>query len=178
MSSLRGLSAITITLVGCAGAGTATAPVAAAPALTCVLKPLGQSAVGGTLTFSEITGGVLVTGQVTGLPPHTVHGFHVHEKGDCSAPDGSSAGAHFNPTEVGHGSVDAAPSHVGDLGNIEADDQGVAAVRVMKHGAALRVGPAAVLGRAVIVHANPDDFTTQPTGAAGGRIGCGVIAAE
>lgn len=163
-----------------------TAPVAdAAPDMTlppashtvAILSATEGNSVTGELAFEAVDGGVAITGQVNGLPPGSEHGFHVHETGDCSAPDGSSAGGHFNPMDVDHGRVGAGAHHVGDTDNIVADDTGVATVNTRLEGATLADGaPTDVLGRGVIVHADPDDYATQPTGNAGARLACGVIA--
>ena len=127
----------------------------------------------GTVTFTKGTDGIQVVADVTGLTPGK-HGFHVHEFGDCSSPDGNSAGAHFNPTHKQHGAPNAADRHAGDLGNIEADASGKAHLdwkdKVMKLS-----GPDSVVGRSVILHEKEDDLKTQPTGNAGGRLACGVI---
>ena len=117
-----------------------------------------------------------VTGSINGLEPGSIHGFHVHEKGDCSAPDAGSAGGHFNPNSQPHGNPDAPPHHAGDTRNITADAQGVAQVDVQLSGVSLSSGgPEDILGKAVVVHAKPDDYKTQPSGASGDRIACGVI---
>ena len=118
--------------------------------------------------------GVHFTGTVTGLPAG-VHGFHIHETGDCSAPDGSSAGGHFNPTGAPHGGPQSAERHLGDLGNITADASGNAEVNIHAGGVTLGEGENAIMGKAIIVHAGADDLTTQPTGDAGARLACGVI---
>ena len=114
-----------------------------------------------------------VKARITGLTPGT-HGFHVHEFGDCSAADFTSAGGHFNPMTQPHGAPTASMRHVGDLGNIEANADGVATLDLSDSQVALS-GMHGVVGRAVIVHAKADDLKTQPTGDAGGRLGCGVI---
>jgi len=138
-----------------------------------VLHPTAGSNVSGTVTFTKGTDGIQVVADVTGLTPGK-HGFHVHEFGDCSSPDGNSAGAHFNPTHKQHGAPNAADRHAGDLGNIEADASGKAHLdwkdKVMKLS-----GPDSVVGRSVILHEKEDDLKTQPTGNAGGRLACGVI---
>lgn len=139
------------------------------------LQALGDSGITGRIVFTEADGAVRVIGEVRGLAPSTAHGFHVHEKGDCSAPDGSSAGGHFNPTHKGHGDPGSAESHVGDLGNLTSDAKGTAQVSVVKQGATLGEGETSYLGKSVIVHTSPDDLKSQPTGNAGGRIACGVI---
>ena len=109
--------------------------------------------------------------------PKGQRGFHVHEKGDCSAPDGASAGGHFNPSTKPHGPRDVPERHVGDLGNLKADPYGLARVDFVDAQLSLE-GASSILQKAVIVHANPDDFKTQPTGNAGGRLACGVVEAK
>jgi len=140
------------------------------------LKPTEGSTVAGALDFAIVDGGIRVTGEVTGLAPGSEHGFHVHENGDCSAPDGTSAGGHFNPATTDHGRVGHGAHHAGDSDNIVANDQGVATIDTLLQGATLGDGePTEIIGRGVIVHADPDDYTTQPTGNAGARLACGVI---
>ena len=106
-------------------------------------------------------------------------GIHIHEKGDCSAPDGASAGLHFNPGGKAHGGTSGTERHGGDLGNLEADSYGDATINVDVEGISAAAGGAnSVVGRGLIVHADPDDFKTQPTGNSGKRLACGVIAAK
>lgn len=140
------------------------------------LNPTEGNEARGTITFSRAAGAVVIDGELSGLTPG-LHGLHIHEKGDCSAPDGTSAGGHFAPDGDPHGSPDSPPAehHVGDLGNIEATDEGFAVVNVVDAEMTLDDGPKSVLGRAMIVHSGEDDFETQPTGAAGSRVACGVI---
>ncbi|MCI0697109.1 superoxide dismutase family protein [candidate division KSB1 bacterium] len=138
-----------------------------------VLHPTQGNTAQGVVTFTKEEGGIHVIAKLTGVPKGE-HGFHIHEFGDCSAADGTSAGGHFNPTSMQHAGPMAEKRHVGDLGNVTADDQGnVSLDYVDKHLAFM--GPNSIIGYAVILHANADDFTTQPTGNAGGRIACGVI---
>jgi Cu-Zn family superoxide dismutase len=158
-------------------------PVAAAPPATSstalvALAPTRDSKVSGTLTMTqEPGGGVSVVGQVGNLEPGSAHGFHVHDRGDCSAPDGSSAGEHFNPTSQEHGNPAAGTHHVGDMVNIQANDSGTADVRITIPAATLHDGgPNDLVGKGVIVHASPDDYTTQPSGNSGARLACGRIA--
>jgi len=146
-----------------AAAGRAVAVLHAAPA----------GKVEGTVWFDPAPGGIKVKARVTGLAPGT-HGFHIHEFGDCSAADFTSAGGHFNPMAQAHGAPQDAARHVGDLGNIEAGADGVASLEWTDSQLAFE-GHHGVLGRAVIVHAKADDLKTQPTGDAGGRLACGVI---
>ena len=138
-----------------------------------VLRSAATGKVEGTIWFEPSGSTVAVKARITGLTPGT-HGFHVHEFGDCSAADFTSAGGHFNPMSQAHGAPTASTRHVGDLGNIEANAEGVAALELSDAQVALS-GMHDVVGRAVIVHAKADDLKTQPTGDAGGRLACGVI---
>jgi Cu-Zn family superoxide dismutase len=135
-----------------------------------VLHSASGSEVSGTVTFTKSGDGVKVVAEVSGLTPGK-HGFHVHEFGDCSAPDAASAGSHFNPTKDPHAGHDADKRHMGDLGNLEADSSGKARLELTDK----KMKLSAVLGKAVIVHEKADDLKTQPTGDAGGRVACGVI---
>ena len=153
-------------------------PEAVSARASATLQATEGNSVAGTLEFTSVDGGVRVTGQVTGLQGGE-HGFHVHENGDCSAPDASSAGGHFNPASTAHGRVGQGEHHAGDSDNISANAQGVATVDTLLQGVTLGDGSGTdIVGRGVIVHADPDDYTTQPTGNAGGRLACGVIAAQ
>ena len=140
---------------------------------TCKLESKSGSQVTGTVTFTKVGDYVQVMADISGLTPGK-HGFHIHEFGDCSAPDATSAGSHFNPGKHNHGAPDASDRHEGDLGNIEADASGKAHLewsdKMMKLS-----GADSILGRSVIVHEKADDLKTQPTGDAGGRLACGVI---
>lgn len=152
------------------------APAASAAPVTralAQLQPTKGSEVHGTVTFSRAPGGVRVVARIEGLTPG-LHGFHIHEYGDCSAPDGSAAGSHFNPGGSPHAGPADAARHAGDLGNVEADATGVASLDYVDAMASFE-GEASILGRGVIVHASPDDLKTQPTGNAGGRLACAVI---
>ena len=140
---------------------------------TVALRPTQGSTVEGAVTFTRTAGGVAVSGKLTGLTPGK-HGFHIHEFGDCSAPDGASAGGHFNPAGHPHAGPTDAAHHAGDLGNIEAAADGTATVDLKDAQMALD-GAQTIVGRGVIVHAKADDLKTQPTGDAGGRLACGVI---
>jgi Cu-Zn family superoxide dismutase len=138
-----------------------------------VLHPAKDGKVEGVLTFAKAASGAKVTGRISGLTPGT-HGFHIHEFGDCTAADFSSAGGHYNPTGHQHAGPEEARRHIGDMGNIEAGADGVATVDYTDP--RLRFdGAQGILGRGVIVHTNPDDLKTQPTGNAGGRLACGAI---
>ncbi len=138
-----------------------------------VLHPTKGNHVTGTVTFTKVPDGVRVQANITGLTPGK-HGFHVHEFGDCTAADGTSAGGHFNPTHEQHGAPDAQHRHVGDMGNVDANSSGTATLDYVDHHMALK-GEKSVIGHAVIVHEKADDLKSQPTGNAGGRVACGVI---
>ena len=139
-----------------------------------VLHPTGANKVSGTVTFTEVADGVQVNAELTGLTPGN-HGFHVHEFGDCSAGDASSAGAHFNPTNKPHAGPDATERHVGDMGNVEADASGKATLEYLDHQISLTNDQSSVIGRSVVVHAKADDLKSQPSGDSGARIACGAI---
>jgi Cu-Zn family superoxide dismutase len=147
-----------------------------APGATAPLQAKGGSQVGGTILFSPQGSGLRVVARVTGLKPGQEHGFHIHEKGDCSAPDAMSAGGHFNPTAQPHG-PQGMPHHGGDMPSLKADAMGHAEATFTVEGVSLTGPTDGVIGKAVVVHAMPDDYKTQPTGNSGGRIACGVIAA-
>jgi Cu-Zn family superoxide dismutase len=138
--------------------------------LVCVLTATKGNTVAGTIVLEQKDGYCQLTGEVTGLTPGE-HGFHVHMFGDLRAPDGASAGGHYNPDAHQHGGPDAADHHQGDLGNITADANGVAKVDVKLKGVDLH----ALLGRSLVVHRDPDDLKTQPAGNSGPRIAVGVI---
>jgi Cu-Zn family superoxide dismutase len=158
-----------------ADAGATSAPVSSA---TVHLASASGSLVSGTINLMPMGNGVHLTGEVGGLQPGTFHGFHIHENGDCSAPDASSAGGHFNPTGMPHGRQDTPSHHAGDMDNIIANEQGVAQIDAHLEEATLGGGGETdILGRALIVHADPDDYTSQPSGSAGARVACGVITA-
>jgi Cu-Zn family superoxide dismutase len=139
------------------------------------IDPKSGSSLSGLATFQEVQGGVLVEIHVENTPPGW-HAVHVHEKGDCSAADGSSAGGHFNPAALNHGSPHAVGAHhAGDLGNMEVTADGKGHHVILMPDLTVASGPNSVVGRSIVVHAGVDDLVTQPTGNAGGRIGCGVI---
>jgi Cu-Zn family superoxide dismutase len=152
------------------------ASMQSAPRATAVLQPTAGNAAAGTVTFTQSGAKVLVSGEVRGLKPNAQHGFHVHEKGDCSAPDATSAGGHFNPDGKPHGDAHHAPHHAGDLPPLVADAAGVARINFEADSFSVGSGAANdVVGRGLIVHRDPDDFKTQPTGNSGARIACAVV---
>ncbi|HEY7000784.1 MAG TPA: superoxide dismutase family protein [Candidatus Udaeobacter sp.] len=139
-----------------------------------VLHPTAGNNVTGTVTFTEVADGVQVRAEISGLTPGN-HGFHVHEFGDCSAADASSAGAHFNPMHKPHAGPDAPERHEGDMGNVQADASGKARLEYVDHQISLTNDQRSAIGRSVVVHAKADDLKTQPSGDSGARVACGVI---
>lgn len=139
-------------------------------ALVAVIHPVGEDGASGVVRFEQVDEGVRITADVEGLS-EGLHGFHIHQYGDCTAADATSAGGHFNPAGAPHSGPDAAERHMGDMGNLEAGADGRAVMDVIDGTVDLGM----ILGRGVIVHAEADDLVSQPTGAAGGRLGCGVI---
>ncbi|HEY0502517.1 MAG TPA: superoxide dismutase family protein [Lysobacter sp.] len=179
-ASLAGLIVPALVLAACAPAPTRPPPappaVSTAQAATVVLASASGSLVSGKLDVVPMRDGVHLTGEIGGLQRAGTHAIHIHETGDCSAVDASSAGAHFNPAAQPHGKVGAGAHHAGDMDNLTANAQGVARINAHASGVTLGGGAANdVAGRAVIVHAMPDDYRTQPTGNAGARVACGII---
>lgn len=141
-----------------------------AEAAIAVLKPTGEYKAQGKIVFRAQEGGVQLSGHIEGLTPG-LHGFHIHEFGDLSAADGSSAGDHYNPGGHAHGGPESPARHAGDLGNVEADENGVARIEMKVPGIVLDD----VIGRSLVVHADADDLKSQPAGNAGPRAALGVI---
>ncbi len=154
---------------GCSAMGPASGPSA-----TATLEPTKGNNTKGTVTFTQRGGSVRVVAQVSGLKPDAEHGFHVHEKGDCSSGDGMSAGGHYNPAGKAHGSL-ATDHHAGDMPNLKSDAYGNATASYEIPGVSIGSGAADLVGRGLIVHRDPDDYRTQPTGNAGPRLACAVI---
>lgn len=140
------------------------------------LEPKSGSTVTGTATFTEKNGKVAFEAKLTGLAPG-VHAIHIHEKADCSAADASSAGGHWNPTFKKHGKWGSVEYHKGDIGNFTADPSGNAKISLTTDEWCIGCGDETkdILGKGLIVHEKADDFTTQPTGNAGGRQACSAI---
>jgi Cu-Zn family superoxide dismutase len=165
---------------GCGSQEPASEDAAAASAesirrLDTVLKSKSGSELTGIAMFIQDSAGVSLQLNVENSPPGE-HAVHIHEIGDCSADDASSAGGHWNPTAEDHGQWGEAPHHLGDIGNITVGEDGMGALSLTTDRWTLGGGADNdIYGKAIIVHADPDDFTSQPTGAAGGRIGCAVI---
>jgi Cu-Zn family superoxide dismutase len=139
------------------------------------LQPTKGNTATGTATFTQRGGKVLVEVKVSGLTPGTEHGFHIHEKGDCSSGDGMSTGAHFNPLGQPHAHYSVPDRHAGDMPALKADAAGNASVVVELDVITVTDGSTGIVGRGLIVHAQPDDYKTQPTGNSGARVACGVI---
>jgi Cu-Zn family superoxide dismutase len=148
----------------------AGAPAPATHAV-CVIVPMGDHKANGVIMLTQTEKGVQLEGEIKGLKPGE-HGFHIHEFGDLRAADGTSAGGHYNPQNKPHAGPHDAERHVGDLGNVKANGEGVAKIDVLAEGAHLHY----IIGRSLVVHADVDDFKTQkPPGNAGARVGVGVI---
>ena len=156
---------------GCAtmggGGGGATA--------VATLEPTKGNTTSGTVTFAQRGDRVRVTANLKGLKPGAEHGFHVHEKGDCSSGDGMSAGGHFNPAGKPHGQHPGAERHAGDMPNLKADASGRATATFETSNITIGQGAADIVGKGLIVHRDPDDYKSQPAGNAGPRLACAVI---
>jgi Cu-Zn family superoxide dismutase len=144
------------------------------PVAEATLAPTRGNSASGMVTFAGRGEKVQVSARVSGLTPGG-HGFHIHEKGDCSAPDATSAGGHFNPGGQPHGHPQRGEHHAGDMPMLMADAYGNATLNTELDSVRLDDGAHGIIGKAVVIHAAPDDFTTQPTGNSGARVACGVI---
>jgi superoxide dismutase, Cu-Zn family len=144
------------------------------PSAVAVLHPTGGNQVSGEVRFTKTSDGIRVVADIQGLTPGNKHGFHIHEFGDCTDEDALSAGDHYNPTDQPHGGPQDERRHVGDFGNVEADEDGIAHFVLIDPVISLD-GPHSIIGRSVVVHAEEDDMQTQPSGDAGKRLACGVI---
>ncbi len=169
--TLLGVLAAAALLGGCSS-------VSLQPAATAVLTETKGNTVNGFVRFTPQNGSVLVAGEVRGLAPNKEHGFHIHEKGDCSSGDGMSTGGHFNPLGKAHGAHEHAEHHAGDLVSLKADANGVARFSYTTTAITVNEGATNIVGRGLIVHRDPDDYKTQPTGNSGPRVACGVIGME
>jgi superoxide dismutase, Cu-Zn family len=145
------------------------------PRASAGLQPTKGNKAAGTIDFVQSGSKVRVSGNVSGLTPGREHGFHIHEAGDCSSGDGMSAKGHFNPQGKPHGHPSASERHAGDMPSLRADASGNAKVDAELDIVTVAAGPTSVVGRGLIVHADPDDYKTQPTGNAGARLACAVI---
>jgi Cu-Zn family superoxide dismutase len=152
------------------------APVTAPAGAAAVLAATQGNTAAGSLALSADGSAVRITGSLSGLKPNGEFGFHIHEKGDCSAPDASSAGGHFNPTSAPHGDPQGETHHAGDMLNAKSDAQGVAQVDATATNVTLGSGqPNDIVGKAIVLHEKADDYKSQPAGDSGARIACGVI---
>ena len=138
------------------------------------LAPTRDHNVEGVVNFIQKADKVIIEAKITGLTPG-LHGFHIHEKGDCSAADASSAGQHFNPDNSEHGAPGAPQRHAGDLGNLIADQTGTALYRAEITGITLGTDANSIIGRSIVVHGGTDDLLSQPAGNSGARVACGLI---
>jgi len=161
-------SALAVALLLAATAAGAQSQVSA------TLAPSAGNNVAGNVVFVQEGRKLFVIAEVTGLKPGP-HGFHVHEKGDCSAADFSSAGGHFNPDSQPHGDPATGAHHAGDMPLLVADASGKATARAELRSMTVGGGASDVVGKSVVVHADVDDFRSQPAGNSGARIACGVI---
>jgi Cu-Zn family superoxide dismutase len=145
------------------------------PSAMAVLSSTQSSSVHGVATFVRKGKVAMVSVNMTGFKPNSTHGIHIHESGDCTARDASSAGGHFNPTSTEHGGPNGASRHSGDLGNVAADSNGNIYSSFEVGEIAFGTGQDSIIGRGLIVHADRDDLKSQPAGNAGARVACGLI---
>lgn len=153
----------------------ACATTASAPSAVGILEPTDGNSVTGIVTFKQVGNSVLVTGTISGLKPNQEHGFHIHEKGDCSDGDAMGTGGHFNPVISVHGAHGLGSHHAGDLPSLKADATGKARVNFTSKTISVASSVTQIIGRGLVVHRDPDDFKTQPSGNSGPRLACAVI---
>ncbi len=146
-----------------------------APRASANLEPTRNSKASGTANFYQVGDKVRVVANISGLVPGRGHGFHIHEAGDCSSGDGMSTKGHFNPFGKPHGNPATGERHAGDMPALRADMNGNATLEADLDQMTVAPGSGSIVGRGLIVHADPDDYKTQPTGNAGARIACAVI---
>ena len=146
-----------------------------APGAKAELQPTKGNRTTGSVVFTEVGAKVRVQANVTGLKPNHEHGFHIHEAGDCSSGDGMSAKGHFNPQAKPHGPYSSSARHAGDMPNLRADAEGRAQAQFELDTITVTAGANSIVGRGLIVHVEPDDYTSQPVGNAGARLACAVI---
>jgi Cu-Zn family superoxide dismutase len=141
-----------------------------------IFEPKNDSGVNGKVTFSEKDGKVTMVAKLNGLKPG-IHAIHIHEKSDCSAADGSSAGGHWNPTFKKHGKLGEGEAHKGDIGNFATDETGKGSITFTTSEWCIGCGDATkdIIGKGLIVHQGTDDFVSQPTGNSGARVACSAI---
>lgn len=166
-TTVYGILALTALTLGCRTASME-------PGAMVVLESRSGSTARGTASLTQRGDGVVVHLDIAGATPG-VHGIHIHENGDCSAADASSAGAHYNPMSTPHGAPSDPMRHAGDFGNVTADASGAIRTDIVVSGITIAEGPASATGKALVLHASPDDLTSQPSGNSGARIACGVV---
>jgi len=166
---------IGLVATGLAGCESVQGLLSDAPRASADLQPTKGNKAAGKVDFSQAGSKVRVVANLTGLTPGREHGFHIHEAGDCSSGDGMSAKGHFNPLGKPHGHPKSAERHAGDMPALRADSGGNAKLDTELDIITVAPGPASIVGRGLIVHADPDDYKTQPTGNAGARLACAVI---
>jgi len=165
-------AAITGLLTGC---GMMESMTGRAPTAKATLQPIKDSGVKGAVTFTQKGDKVQLMADIGGLKPNQEHGFHIHEKGDCNSGEGMGAGGHFNPLGKPHAHPSMPERHAEDMFALKADDYGNATLSIELDVITVTEGPTGIIGRGLIVHAQADDYNTQPTGNAGARVACGVI---
>jgi Cu-Zn family superoxide dismutase len=173
--AMIGVGALLLAACGNDGGKMATGTPVAGGAHALAMLKTATGADAGRATATEVAGGLRFTVDAMGLPPGT-HGVHVHTTGRCDAPDFTTAGGHWNPTSMKHGSMNPQGPHEGDLPNLVVDNSGRGAVGVTIPGATM-AGLLDADGAAFVVHAGPDDLMTDPSGNSGARIACGVFQA-
>lgn len=180
ITKLATMSALVLSVTACGYAGMGKMQMGGmgmmphGPGASSQLEARSGSGVTGNVRFMQHGDHVMVRVTASGLAPGQAHGFHIHDKGDCSAPDALSAGGHFNPTGKPHGAPDET-RHGGDMPALKADANGQVSTSFHLTGVTVSDGPTSIMGRSVIIHKDPDDYKTQPTGNSGARIACGVI---
>ena len=171
------LISISIIAMGCERVRQQAGVLSTVPAkqATAMIDALGDSGVTGVAVFTQNGDQITFMAEIQGAMPG-LHAIHIHANGDCSAPDGKSAGGHWNPTDVAHGKWGVGEFHLGDIGNIAVGEDGIGRITLTTDLWEIGTGSDIdVVGKGIIVHADADDFTSQPSGNAGARIGCGVI---
>lgn len=183
MKNILLVTSVAVSLAACTHTPKTETTTAAAPApvivptkAQAVLKAGSGTKIKGIIHFTEEDGKMKIETLVDGLKAGP-HGFHIHETGDCSKADFTSAGGHFNPSHGEHGSMSSAKKHVGDLGNLIANSKKKANTTIVVEGMTMKPGADSIIGKAVIIHKDKDDLKSQPAGNAGARIACGVIEA-
>jgi superoxide dismutase, Cu-Zn family len=173
---LAAATAATTLLAGCGSMYEHHRSMHGGPSAKVQLQPTRGNTTAGSVHFHQQGANVMVHARITGLKPEQEHGFHVHQNGDCSSGDGMSAGGHFNPLNKPHGHHSTSERHAGDMPNLKADANGRAEARFTMAGISIGSGATDIIGKSVIVHVDPDDYRSQPTGNAGARMACGVVA--